>query len=174
MGSFDDTSKIWRVLKKNTAMVLDDSGMQSISAKNRKQPAGIIREMPRTLAPMALRPCLSTSLPKNCPIFLKIDMLILSTLFYHTPPPGCQPVLPGFRLYSMLYFLLMWPKTFTFWCSLCFISFFCVKSGRKWLGSLFQALRAGLPTGKRLLSRFKPQKLISVPLPPCAGGVHRV
>ena len=86
MGSFDDTSKIRRVLKKNTPMVLDDSGMQSISAKNRKQPAGIIREMPRTLAPMALRPCLSTSLPKNCPIFLKIDMLILSTLFYHTPP----------------------------------------------------------------------------------------
>ena len=142
--------------------------MQSISAKNREQPAGIIRETSRTLAPMALRPCLSTSLPKNCPIFLKIDMLILSTLFYHTPP-GCQPVLPGFCLYSMLYFLAMWTKTFTFWCSLCFISFF-VKSGRKWLGSLFQALHAGLPTGKRLLSRFKPQKLISVPLPLALAG----
>ena len=122
--------------------------MQSISAKNREQPAGIIRETSRTLAPMALRPCLSTSLPKNCPIFLKIDMLILSTLFYHTPP-RCQPVLPGFCLYSMLYFLAMWPKTFTFWCSLCFISFF-VKSGRKWLGSLFQALHAGLPEGGAL------------------------
>lgn len=48
--------------------------------KNRKQPAGIIREMPRTLAPMALRPCLSTSLQKNCPIFLKIDTLFLSTI----------------------------------------------------------------------------------------------
>ena len=63
----------------------------------------------------------------------------------------------------------MWPKTFPFWCSLCFISFF-VKFGRKWLGSLFQALHAGLPTGKRLLSRFKPQKLISVPLPLALAG----
>lgn len=33
MGSFDDTSKIRRALEKNTPVVLDDSGMQSISAK---------------------------------------------------------------------------------------------------------------------------------------------
>ena len=143
--------------------------MQSISAKNRKQPAGIIREMPRTLAPMALRPCLSTSLPKNCPIFLKIDILILSTLFYHTPPR----VSTGFTGILFIFYVVFFsnvPKTFTFRCSLCFISFFCVKSGRKWLGSLFQALRAGFPTGKRLLSRFKPQKLISVPLPLALAG----
>ena len=142
--------------------------MQSISAKNRKQPAGIIRETSRTLAPMALRPCLSTSLPKNCPIFLKIDMLILSTLFYHTPPR----VSTGFTGILFIFYVVFFsnvPKTFTFWCSLCFISFF-VKSGRKWLGSLFQALRAGFPTGKRLLSRFKPQKLISVPCPLALAG----
>lgn len=33
VGSFDDTSKIRRALEKNTPVVLDDSGMQSISAK---------------------------------------------------------------------------------------------------------------------------------------------
>ena len=63
----------------------------------------------------------------------------------------------------------MWPKTFTFWCSLCFISFFC-KVRKKVAGEPFQALRAGSPKGKRLLSRFKPQKLISVPLPLALAG----
>lgn len=126
-------------LKKNTPVVLDDPDMQSISAKNREQPAGIIRETPRTLAPMALRPCLSTSLPKNCPIFLKIDILvdtlILSTTVYHTPPPRLSTGFSGFSLYSMLYSLLKRPKTFTFWCFSVLFPFF-VKSGRKWLGSL--------------------------------------
>ena len=146
-------------LKKNTPVVLDDPDMQSISAKNRKQPAGTIREMPRTLAPMALRPCLSTSLPKNCPIFLKIDILVLSTIFYHTPP-RLSTGFPGFSIYSMLYFLLKRPKTFTFWCFSALLPFF-VKSGRKWLGrlrgnSLSQSLTAlPAPSGREPLAKPK-------------------
>ena len=128
--------------------------------KKGEQPAGIIRETPRTLAPMALRPCLSTSLPKNCPIFLKIDILVLSTIFYHTPPPGCQPVFPVFSLYFMLYSLLKRPKTFTFWCFSALLPFF-VKSGRKWLGSLrgnslSQSLTAlPAPSGREPLAKLK-------------------
>ena len=149
-------------------MVLDDSGMQSISAKNRKQPAGIIREMPRTLAPMALRPCLSTSLPKNCPIFLKIDILILSTSFYHTPPRVSTGFTGILFIFYVVYFSNVAENVYIL-VLFGSITFFC-KVRKKVAGEPFQALRAGSPKGKRLLSRFKPQKLISVPLPLALAG----
>ena len=142
--------------------------MQSISAKNRKQPAGIIREMPRTLAPMALRPCLSTSLPKNCPIFLKIDILVLSTIFYHTPPPAVN----RFSRFFYIFYVVFFTKTSeNVYILVLFgsITFFC-KVRKKVAGASFQALRTGCPEGGGLLSRFKPQKLISVSLPLALAG----
>lgn len=135
--------------------------------KNRKQPAGIIREMPRTLAPMALRPCLSTSLPKNCPIFLKIDTLVLSTIVYHTPP-----VSTGFTGVLFIFYVVFFSNAAenVYILMLSLFHFLFCKVRKKVAGEPFQALRAGSPKGKRLLSRFKPQKLISVPLPLALAG----
>ena len=89
------------------------------------------------------------------------------------PPPGCQRVLPGFCLYFMLYILVMWPKTFTFWCSLCFISFFC-KVRKKVAGEPFSGAARRISQGEKALVPVQAAKIDFRAPPPCAGGVHRV
>ena len=59
-------------LKKNTLVVLDVPGMQSISAKNREQPAGIIREMPPNLSPYGFASLPFDKFAKKLPSIFKI------------------------------------------------------------------------------------------------------
>ena len=139
--------------------------------KNRKQPAGIIREMPRTLAPMALRPCLSTSLPKNCPIFLKIDTLVLSTIVYHTPP-----VSTGFTgvlfIFYVVFFSNAAENVYILMLSL-FYFLFC-KVRKKVAGEPFSGAARRIARGEKALVPVQAAKIDFRALPPCAGGVHRV
>ena len=172
MGSFDDTSKIRRALKKNTPAVLDDSGMQSISAKKPEATGWHHPGNAPNLSPYGFASLPFDKFAKKLPnIFKDWHIIFVDNIIAY--PPGCQPVLPGFCLYSMLYFLVMWPKTFTFWCSLCFISFFC-KVRKKVAGEPFSGAARRIARGEKALVPVQAAKIDFRALPPCAGGVHRV
>ena len=145
MDSFDDTSKIRRALKKEHTCGFGRSRYAEYFRKKREQPAGIIRETPRTLAPMALRPCLSTSLPKKCPILLKIDILVLPTTFYHTPPPAVN----RFSRFFFIFYVVFFTKTSeNVYLLVLFgsITFFC-KVRKKVAGELEGKLPQSKPNG---------------------------
>ena len=94
-------------------------------------------------------------------------MLILSTIFYHTPP-----AVNRFSRFFFIFYVVFFTKTSeNVYILVLFgsVSFFC-KVRKKVAGEPFQALRAGCPKGGRLLPRFKPQKMISVSLPLALAG----
>ena len=88
MGSFDDTSKIRRALKKNTPAVLDDSGMQSISAKKPEATGWHHPGNAPNLSPYGFASLPFDKFAKKLPNIFKDWHIIFVDNIIAYPPPG--------------------------------------------------------------------------------------